>query len=312
MSSNRHWNVARHIERLHKGIGVPFNQDDSLLDVYKNLAEREGTLSPAFLAALQAASISSNRKYEEHTDIIDKSLPYLRKLVEFRNLSREILPSSQGIPLIPGAFGISCAPTFSQSFTVNDDELEIVGYLGHTCENCLINHPLALYVRKLKNGVEPPGDSQRELLQKVPTVHGCDPQRLIDLRSLPIETRKDMIADLHKTLPERVMTSVKSWTKNRSGLVSFEMKPYDFYKNFSLDLFPDDENHWSIRIVKNRKTIFNNDEEMMDFIRSANSSTAGLFNINSQSQENGYKSVYFTAIVPMDIPSHGPTHSFVV
>jgi len=97
------------------------------------------------------------------------------------------------------------------------------------------------------------------------------------------------------------MISVKSWTKNQSGLVSFEI-PLDVYKDFPLDVFPNDENHWAIRTIKNRKTTFKNDEEMMDFIRSTNSSAAGLFNVHSQSQENGCKSTYFIAIIPVAIP----------
>jgi hypothetical protein len=133
-------------------------------------------------------------------------------------------------------------------------------------------------------------------------VHRCNVQRAAAFSSLPFETRKTIIADLLKTLPVELMTLVKSWTKNRSGLVSFEL-PYDVYKDFSLDLFPDNENHWLIRTTKNRKTTFKNDEEMMDFIRSANGSTAELFNVHSQSKENGYKSAYFIAIVPIVIPS---------
>ena len=116
-------------------------------------------------------------------------------------------------------------------------------------------------------------------------MHRCTFERVDVYRSATIETRKTIFAELLKDLPDRTMTLVKSWTKNQSGLVSFEL-PYAF-KDFSLDLFPDDENHWSIRAIKNRQITFNNDEEMMDFIRSVDGSTAGLFNVQSQSQEDG-------------------------
>jgi hypothetical protein len=151
-----------------------------------------------------------------------------------------------------------------------------------------MNHPLAVYARKYVIGQEANGE--QVLLQLIPAVHQCNVQRVAKYRSLPIETRKTKFGDLLKDLPDRVMASVKSWTNNRCGIVS-------------LDLFPDDESHWSIRTIKNRKTSFKNDEEMMDFIRSANSSTVELFNVYSQSKENGYKSTYFIAVIPIAIPS---------
>jgi len=76
-----------------------------------------------------------------------------------------------------------------------------------------------------------------------------------------------MIADLDKRLPESIMKSVNGWTKSRNGLISFELQ-YDIKSGLSSDLFPEEENHWSIK----------SDEEMMDFICSASDATIGLFN----------------------------------
>jgi len=318
MSSNRRWNVERHIQRIHYGIGIPFSRDDPTSKVYNEHADQRDTWSPAFLAELWAASQSPNQKHEEHRDPIDRILPYLRKYVDFRNLSRDLFSRPQGFPLNPrsldsfnsSAFHASYGPAFSQGFSVIDEELEIFGYRGYTCGICLMNFALAVYARKYNDVLE--AHNQQGGLQTIPAVHRCNVQRAVAYSSLPVETRNKIFTDLLKNLPVRIMTSVKSWTKNQSGLFSFEMKPYDVYKNFSSDLFPNDENHWSIRTIKNRKTTFKNDEEMMDFIRSANSSTAGLFNVRSQSQENGYKSAYFVMILPIDTASLEPIHSNVV
>jgi len=190
---------------------------------------------------------------------------------------------------------------YLQNFSLNEDELEIIGYRGHTCEICLINHPLAVYVRRLKNGREAPQDGQQELLQIVPTKHGCDFQRALAISSLPIETRKVMIADLNKRLPESVMNSVNGWTKNQNGLISFEVRA-EIKSGFSSDLFPEKESHWSVRTIKNRRTAFKSDEEMMDFICSASNATAGLFNVHTDSKKNGYNYPYFIAIYPTHIP----------
>jgi hypothetical protein len=298
-------------------MGIPFNRDDPTFKVYKEHADQGDTLSPAFLAKLWAASLSPNQKHEEHRDPIDRILPYLRKYVDYRNLFRDLFSHPQGVPTPPrtldsfnsSVFHASYGPAFSQGFSVSDEELEILGYRGYTCGICLMNFPLAVYAPKYVIGQEANG--QQELLPIISAVHQCNVQRAAAYSSIPIETRKTIFGDLRKDLPDRIMTSVKSWTNNRCDIVSFEI-PYHGYRNYSLDLFPDDESHWSIRTIKNRKTNFNSDEEMMDFIRSSNSSTAGLFKINSQSQDNGYKSMYFIAIVPMDIPSHEPIRSSVV
>jgi hypothetical protein len=159
-----------------------------------------------------------------------------------------------------------------------------------------MNHPLVLCVLKHKHRQE--ALSRLKPLQIISTEHQSNPRRVAVIGPLPIEKRRIIIAELFKNLPGRLMTSVKSWTKNRSCLVSFEI-PCEAYKNLSLDLFPDNENHWSIRSIKNRQTTFENDEEMMDFIHSENSSTAGLFNIHLQSPQDGYKYTYFIAVIPV-------------
>jgi len=162
MSSNRRWNVERHIQRIHYGMGIPFNRDDPTFKFYKEHAGQGDTWSPAFLAELWAASLSPNQNHEEHWDPIDRILPYLRKYVEYRNLSRDLFSRPQGVPLTPrsldsfnsSVFQASYGLAFSQGFSFSDEELEILGYRGYTCGICLMNHPLAVYARRCNNGQE--------------------------------------------------------------------------------------------------------------------------------------------------------------
>ena len=55
MSSNRHWNVVRHLERRHDGVGVPLNQNDFAPKMYKEFANQEPSLSPTAVASSIAA-----------------------------------------------------------------------------------------------------------------------------------------------------------------------------------------------------------------------------------------------------------------
>src|SRR3989442_281177 len=100
MSSNRHWNVTRHLQRTHDGVGMPLNKNDFTSKMYKESASREGSLSAlAIASSIAAASISSTQKQEKKYDPFDHILQPLRKAAEFKTLFSELSSSSQGIPI---------------------------------------------------------------------------------------------------------------------------------------------------------------------------------------------------------------------
>ena len=307
MSSSRHWNVVRHLERRHDGVGVPLNHNDFAPKMYKEFANQEPSLSPTAVASsIVAASLSSAHKQEKNNDPLDHVLPALRKFAEFKNLLSEISPGPQGIPISASSYGftnVACTllsdsfrnPAYSQPFCFNDDEFEIVGFRGYACESCLINHPLAIYTRKRPVRGQPQQQQQQQI---IPTTHQCDSQRLINCSSLPTKAKNETIVNLHYRLPESIMKAVNGWTKNRSCLLSIEI-PYNIQKGYSIDLFPKHENHWSTRAIKKRQTAFNNAEELKDFISSANNATFGIFNVQLQSQQKDSKSKYFLFVSPI-------------
>jgi hypothetical protein len=309
MSSNRHWNVIRHLERTHDGVGIPLNQND-FSSIYKESASRERSLSPiAIASSIAAASLSSAHKQEKNYDPLDHVLPALRKVAEFKTLLSELSPPSQGIPISASSYAAYnrlsnafCNPAYSQPFCFNDDEFEIVGYRGNTCGSCLTNHPLAIYTRKQPESGQQRPQQQQQQQQIIPTTHQCDSQRLINCSSLPTKAKNEIIVNLHYGLPESIMEAVSAWTKNRSCLLSFEI-PYNIQKGYSIDLFPKHENHWSTRATKKRQTAFNNAEELKNFICSANNATFGLFNVHLQSQQKDSKSTYFLFVSPIDTKS---------
>ena len=171
--------------------------------------------------------------------------------------------------------------------------MEILSYHGYTCGSCLTNHPLAIYTRKQ------PELGQQKQQQIIPTQHQCDSQRLIDCSSLPTKTKNKIIVDLHYRLPENITKAVNGWTKNRSCLLSIEI-PYDIQEGYCIELFPEHENHWSIRTIQKKQTAFNSAEEVKDFICSANNATFGLFNVHLLSQQKDSKSTYFLFVSPID------------
>jgi hypothetical protein len=255
---------------------------------------------------MAAASLSSTQNQKRNYDPFDNILRLLRKAAEFKNLFSELSPSPQRIP-ISTSFYTTCNPLFnafsnpaySQPFRSNN-EYEVVGYRGYTCESCLINHPLAIYARKQS---ELDQQFQLQQGQTITVKHGCNPQRLRIRNSLPTKIRNKIIADLQYELPECIMKAVNDWTNRYPCLHSIEI-PYHLLNGYPIDLFPNHESHWSTRATENRQIAFNNAEELKEFICSANNATLGIFNVHSLPQQKDFKSAYLLFVGPIGAQAH--------
>ena len=80
MSSNRRWNVIRHLGRAHNGLGMPLNKDDFTSKVYKESASQEPSLSPiAIASSIAASSLTSIQNQKEKYDPFDHLVRPLRR-----------------------------------------------------------------------------------------------------------------------------------------------------------------------------------------------------------------------------------------
>jgi hypothetical protein len=303
MSSNRNWNVRRHIQRIHQGIGIPSNQGDIIHKAHGEDSTRKhfGSYSNVLTQAIAAASMISSKRREKNIDPLDHALPILRKVAEFNTLLDQIRPSRQRHPTF---FQGPYLPTYATVIPLSDNNIEshhnyfldsglqVVGYLGFLCTLCLVNHPLPIYNRKLINRL----NEHREI-RPIMTEHICNSRRALRFRSSPINTKIKIILNLYENLTETVMKEVNIWTNNRPCLTSHEFSP-DAQMGNPIDLFPKNENHWSIRACRNKQILFNSFEELKDFIVSAHNATLGLFRIHSSSQDKEPKVPYFIAITP--------------
>jgi len=226
---------------------MPLNKDDFTSKMYKEYAGQEPSLSPiAIASSITAASISSTQNQKRTYDPVEQVLRPLRKAAEFKNLISELSPRSQGIPLYANPYLVSnrlyntvSNRAYSQPFCFNDDEFEIAGYVGFTCGSCLTNDPLTISSRKQS---ELDQQVQLQQLQIIRTEHQCDPQKLITCSSIPNKAKDKIILDLQRELQGSIIKAVNNWTKSTACLISFEV-PYNLQKGYSIDLFPDHENH---------------------------------------------------------------------
>jgi len=96
----------RHIQRKHHGIGIPFNQNDSVPRIYRESGAHGGRLSSAKMLGLAATtSLLTGRKHDERSNLFYRNLPIFLTLAEIRNLRSQIYPRSQGIPIATSSLG---------------------------------------------------------------------------------------------------------------------------------------------------------------------------------------------------------------
>jgi hypothetical protein len=258
----------------------------------------------AVAEAIAVTSQLSSQKQEKKFDPFDQVLPLLRNAAEFTNLLKQISPQPKSIPIFGSSpygslykagsppFGVFNNNLNSLNYSFNNGRGEVVGYHGYSCRVCLVNDPLPIYIRKYSKGLT----SGQQETQAIPSEHQCNSQRVVMCSSLPQNTKEEIIINLDKSLPYTVLNTVNSWTNNCARLASHEIPPN--IKIDPIDLFPKNEDHWSIRTIKKRGTRFNSIEELKEFIVSAGNRTLGIFRIQSHSQDKEMKVPYFIAITP--------------
>ena len=128
------------------------------------------------------------------------------------------------------------------------------------------NVPLAIYHFN-KNG------------KQIEAEHFCVRERFLKMQGLDVNEKQNIINDLHMTLSEEIKKAVKVWTNNENiYLISCRLPSIpENYTGFII-LLPSkiDKDHWARRAIKENQILLN-DNELLDFIRSANNKTFEYF-----------------------------------
>jgi hypothetical protein len=283
ISSSRHWNMQRHIDRRHGGTGEPVTYDTAQYYKDMNPQNFHFPLDYSHHASLSFLTRKgkSDKKFSEFLD--DQILQPLRKMVEYKNLTSQLFTMQQQQRIMPDDSGGIVYPSIL-SMTYDSDESnnnlsehprfegnysQIVGYRGNVCEKCSIITVDAIFRHK-------DGESGQ-----IKTTHTCNSKRLDDAQ---LDPNKDKtINDLDEKLAEVMKKKVNSWTENCAYLVAIGMLP-NIALNNCFEITPTDENHWAARATKNKKTILN-DDELSDFLHKVRNSTYASFKFISQSSQ---------------------------
>jgi hypothetical protein len=264
-SSTRNWNIKRHIQRRHGGMGEPVRY--GTMQYYKDMNPRNFHFPFAYSHHVPSSSLIRKKKSDNNfSEFLEHQiLQPLRRMVEFKDLisqlfttqqqQQRIMPGSGSIayPSIPStAFdsGESKNNLSEHSRIENDDYSEIVGFRGHVCEKCsTINIDTIFRHNDGESG-------------QIETKHTCNSKTLSDIHLNPGKDK--IITNQYEKLIEYMKKKVISWTKNSAYLVALEMPP-DAAVNNSFEITPTDDSHWAARAIKNKRTTLT-DKELSDFL----------------------------------------------
>ncbi|HEX5892374.1 MAG TPA: hypothetical protein VFY41_05890 [Nitrososphaeraceae archaeon] len=211
MSSSRHWNVKRHIQRRHRTMSQPVSDD--IMQYYKDMNPQNLHFPFAHFHHTSLSFLTRKEKpHKNFSDFLeDQILQPLRKVVEYKNLLSQ-LSTIQQQGMILGGDGIRYPSIPSMTFDTeefnnnlseeessldNENDSETVGYRGHVvCEKCLVISIDTIFRHK-----------DRESRQ-IETTHACNSKSLADAQLKP--NKDKTINDLYEKLPDIMKKKVNS------------------------------------------------------------------------------------------------------
>lgn len=163
------------------------------------------------------------------------------------------------------------------------ENLEVIGYSGYVCQNCLIAHPLRLYKDKFNLVLNP-----------IQTGHNCSMKRLVEIQHHKEDKVKVIIDLFRNQLPEVMLSTVREWTENQASLKAVKASmPLDGCDIITVSNLKG----WLTRAIHEGVTDLT-DEELTDFINIVKDRTYAYFRIQVDDKKNQNSSkVFFVNIV---------------
>jgi hypothetical protein len=279
---SRRWNRERHLREMH------FSESSSPSFAFPRMN---------YKASLLNSHISSHHKlhtnsqaHQLDTNPIDRSLEILHKIAEIKRLKEEItsVPNPESYRRFNGLhYGFN---GFSSS-EVNKlfdflrqpkiEDLEVIGYSGYVCQNCLTAYPLRIYKDK-SNPVRNP----------IPTMHCCNKEILKEIHDHNVD-KEYVLSDLHRNqLPLVMLGAVRDWTANKARLKAVEVSMTIDRGDLITDSNPKCVN----RAIREGITYLT-DEELEDFMSTVKDRTYACFKIQDDEMNQNSSKVFFVSIV---------------
>jgi hypothetical protein len=278
MSSKRHGNVKRHIQRRHRTMGEPVSYDT--MQYYKDMTPQNFRFPLAYSHHTSLSFPTPKEKpHKNFSDLLeDQILQPLRKVVEYKNLLAQLeptFPSSSGSPNV--AYQEVSTVDFEDMYRIYNisnifetpfppDSWMIIGIKGRVCQNCLNQFYIPLFFKF---------QGKNEIFQ---------PQHECYEFNLPYssEETEEVLNTSNISLTKQMMQLIKTWLQGKDYLIL--AKEIGEYYPVIGDIDADQKDHWSARAIRNKLTTLKDDNELTDFLAKTNNSTFGMFKVYSSQQ----------------------------
>jgi hypothetical protein len=297
----RHWNMERHIKRMHPSgfqpPAFPFHNMNDQVSKFSNFKSH----SPNYYNSNHKFPYSSNifprSPFQEDSSIyeqpnsprtandpLDSCLQKLRRWAKIKRLKEELSFRPMQQPYLSPYNGAVSQPNMYQRFQppFKMEDLEIIGYKGYVCKECLTANPLAIYRHNY----------QKDKI--IRTTHGCNNKRKLEIQG---EQRKNnetsMVTNLYMNeLPKLMLEDVREWTKGKAILMAAELSiPPDSSREIIISI----EKQWANRAIRNGCT-FLTDDELADFINTVKDYTGAYFKVQDNEMSKNSGKVFYMCI----------------
>jgi hypothetical protein len=270
--SGRKWNIQRHIRICHNSVGNFVSFTEYLV------GRQTGTYQPT--SPPTSPPIYHSKKTNSLDIFMEEAMRELaRKIVNQTFLQRPTWRQN----LHGYTSGMSSSSSQPQPSPI--DSNDIIGYRGCVCKDCLETNIEEMHLL----AYDGKGIGQMK--------HVCEPNKLAE-SSLYTNTDKSFrLKEREKKLPLEIRNLVvNNWTKNRNYLVAVKLsnQQAEMVNNFGqnyidLTLTNDNNNnnHWSVRAIKNSNILLS-ENEFIDFMRKVQNATFAIFKINMEGSVNFY------------------------
>jgi hypothetical protein len=194
-----------------------------------------------------------NKKLRESEEFVDH-------LQNFSNRSIRRFPNNMTMPRYALNNRIISTDKYpkEKSPLVQSKNLVTPAFKAIVCDECLTIKALT-------------PDTYKQTLNPANKSDFCCPERLLRAQQLTHQEKVEKLIELHKILPEAMMSKVKNWTNNKPYLLAGKF-PHPL-ENCSAELTATSvEDKWYIRAVTDCVTTLT-DEELLDFLHKSKGST---------------------------------------
>ena len=291
MSSSRHYNVKRHILRMHDGMGEPVN--DNTIEYYRE-ANRHYLRFPLDQFHHSSLSLLTRKEKpdQKFSDLLeDQFLQPLRKMAEFKYLLTQLQPS---FALPPSGssnhtYQKRAISNFRDIYHTNNisnifdkpfppDSWITIGFKSRLCERCLTEIYIRVFFKiEGKNEVFEPQ-------------HDCYE---IDLHYSAEE--KELLNISNVNLTKQMAKLIKIWVQGENCLIV--AKEISQQCSVTGSINTDKNDHWSSRAIKDKLTTLKDDNELTDFLSKTKNSTFGLFKVYSSHQQQSSAAKFYLFMI---------------